>query len=140
MPAISIRVEAGATMAAMQNVRAEVPKISDRNIEKTVKRIVKHMQDYPPERSGQTYRRTYQFRNSWKITRQMRGYKAENTASGRSGRYGNYVVGDALGAGQAWMHTGRWLLFRDAVDYEMTQLPDSVEENLKLVINQNGLS
>ncbi len=140
MPEITVRVVSGATMAAVQKVRAEVPQIAEKNINAVVKRVQKQMQNYPPPPSGSRYTRTYLFKNSWRITKQARGFKLENTASTRRGRYGNYVVGDALGAGQAWMHVGRWLLFRDVVDYEMTQLPDAVEENLKLVINKNGLS
>lgn len=140
MPDITIRVVSGAVMGKMKNIRAQVPVVGEKHIEDTEKRVVKQMQSYPPERAGQTYNRTYRFKNSWRITKQARGFKLENTAAAKSRRYGNYVVGDAVGKGQAWMHVGRWLLFRDVVDYEMTKLPDLVEQNLKLVIRQNGLS
>lgn len=141
MTQITIQVRNAKLVANnLQNLRADVPRIAKRNIEGVVKRVVKQMQNYPPTRPGQKYKRTYRFKNSWVITPMTTGYKVGNTASRRGVRYADYVVGDAAGKNQAWMHVGRWLLFRDVLDYKMTKLPNTVENHLRLKSKELGLS
>ena len=140
MPLLGIRViNAQLVAKGLQDLKSEVPRIGKDRIENTGKRIVKQMQKYPPQRAGSRYTRTYQFKNSWVITLQARGISIRNTARSRRGLYGEYVVGDERGDGQAWMHVGNWLLFRDVVDYEMTKLPDDVENHIRLYAHGKGL-
>ena len=41
--------------------------------------------------------------------------------------YGKYVVGDAEGQGQAYMHAGWWMKLRDAVDAEIEDMTTEVD-------------
>ncbi len=65
---------------------------------------------YPPERPGQRYKRTGALGRGWGVTFNP----ASVTIHNRMGSSG-YVVGDGRGGRQAWMHKGRWWLFRDVV-------------------------
>lgn len=51
--------------------------------------------------------------------------------------YTRYVVGDSYGLGQAWMHQGRWQLFRDEVDKEVSTLPTEVERAIVVVARRH---
>ncbi len=140
MPTLSLTVRNAKLVAkGLQNLRADIPKIAKNNIENVFKRAVKQMKEYPPERPNQTYIRTYEFKNSWQIIPMATGFKVTNTATRRGTRYPFYVVGDAVGQGQAWMHVGRWLLFRDVLDFEMTKLPNITEEHLRIRAKEEGL-
>jgi len=123
----------------LANIRAEIPKISERTIKKAADAIVKQMRVYPPERTGQRYVRTFKLRDSWRVKPVSKGF---TVASGVS--YGRYVVGTPTGAigggGQAWMHVGRWLLFRDVAEYETSLLPPMVEEHIRLKVAQEKLA
>jgi len=124
----------------LANIRAEIPKISERTMKKIADGIVKEMRNYPPERSGQTYRRTYKLRDAWKITKLVSGYTVTNNV-----KYGRYVVGTPTGAigggGQAWMHVGRWLLFRDVAEQKVSEaLPNTVEEYIRIKVKQEKLA
>ncbi len=68
------------------------------------------VKDYPPERPGQKYKRTGNLRRGWDVQLNQ----ASVTIHNRMG-YSGYVVGDRKGERQAWMHRGRWWLFRDFV-------------------------
>ncbi len=71
---------------------------------------------YPSKRPGQKYQRTGRLANSWAVERQGKGVVITNRASGRSGPYSRFVVGDGKGAGQAWIHRGRWWTGRGVID------------------------
>lgn len=59
---------------------------------------------YPPRRPQQTYVRTGKLANSWGVRKRSKArYTITNSAA-----YSSYVVGDAQGRNQAWMHAGRW--------------------------------
>jgi hypothetical protein len=119
----------------LANIRAEIPKISERTIKTAGEKIIRQMQNYPPERTNQKYVRTYKFKSGWRLDRSATGYTVKNPTS-----YGRYVVGDFAGSGQAWMHVGRWLLLRDVTEYEVTQLPPMVEEHIRLKVRQERLA
>lgn len=138
---ITIQVKNAQLVAkGLANIRAEIPRISLATIEKAANKIIREMQKYPPERSGQKYVRTYKFKNAWKAEKSVSGFRIENNATGKRGRYGTYVVGDFAGNNQAWMHVGRWLLFRDVVEHEVTLLPPMVENHIRLKIIKEGLA
>ena len=118
----------------LANIRAEIPKISERTIEKSAKAIVKRMQVYPAMRPGQKYVRTYTLKNAWRVERGGTGYRVKNATS-----YGRYVVGDYSGNAQAWMHVGRWQLLRTVTEEEIEKLPPMVEEYIRLKVKQENL-
>jgi len=141
-----------------ENLSAEIPQIGRRQIRTVMERIKRRMQAYPPERPGQSitgrhpilgttytavrYRRTGRLGRSWRIDRVGNtGYLIANDARDpRTGRrYGQYVVGDAYGTGQAWMHKGRWQVLRDVVDEEVSRLPAPIEREIEMVARRNNL-
>lgn len=77
---------------------------------------------YPPKRPGQRYVRTGRLASSWAATRAGKGAIITNSASGKSGVYAGYVVGDNRGEKQAWMHRGRWWTARSIIDRERPKL------------------
>lgn len=123
----------------LANIHAEIPRISENTIKKAVEAVVKKMQAYPPQRPGSLYKRTMKLKEGWKVKKLQSGYTVTNNVV-----YGRYVVGTPEGAigggGQAWMHVGRWLLFRDVAEYESSRLPPAVEEHIRLKIKQENMS
>lgn len=156
MTKLSIRVEGELVRQGLQDLSAEIPQIGRRGIRTVMNRIVRRMQEYPPEPAGQSkrvshtifgyiikavgYKRTGTLGRSWKIEEIDNGYQIENTARSKRGhRYSRYVVGDAYGTGQAWMHQGRWQVFRDVVDEEVEKLPPEIEQEIVMVARRNNL-
>lgn len=121
------------TRMGLQNLDAEIPKISRKLIYDTQLAIVRRNKEYPSRISR--YKRTYRFRAGWSITAYDLGYRITNSIP-----YSRYVVGNAYGQGQAWMHVGVWVPFRDIADEEVAKLPQAVQNELSLVIRRNKLS
>lgn len=156
---ISVTTNAPLVRQGLENLTAELPKIGRRRIRTMMERVKRKMQAYPPEPAGQSvssshpvlgtifhgaagrYRRTGRLGQSWVIedAGSGSGYKISNDASNRGRRYGHYVVGDAYGTGQAWMHQGRWQKLRDVVDEEVAKLPPEVEKEINMVARRVGL-
>lgn len=113
----------------LQKLDAEIPKIGRQPIFKTVQEVVRRMKEYPSRLS--TYIRTYRFYSGWSIEKYDLGYRILNRVP-----YGRYVVGDAFGGGQAWMHAGHWKLFRDVSEEEVAKLPETVQNELNLAIRR----
>jgi hypothetical protein len=75
-----------------------------------------------PERPGQGYVRTGNLGRS--VALEQDGLSSRvNVNSG----YETYVIGNADGTGQAWMHAGRWPTLRSAVDDEVAKLTSGGE-------------
>jgi len=118
----------------LEDLGAEVPKIGRRRMRTVMNRVVRRMQEYPSERPGQKYTRTGLFFRRWMIKEIARvGYRIENTRPA-----GQYVVGDAYGTTQAWMHKGRWPLFRDVTDEELKELPKEFLDEIMIVARREG--
>lgn len=87
---------------------------------------------YPPERSGQKYRRTGELNRSWLA--QIIGrdtISIINPASDKSGFYATYPVGDE----QAWMHKDRWWQARPVVEETVPQAIEETEAYIGSVWN-----
>lgn len=154
---LSIKVDGAMVRQGIENVAAAIPQIGRQRIRTVMNRIVRRMQEYPPEPTGQSraeshpvlgtiyrrakgrYKRTGKLFASWKIEEIANGYAIENTAAHKGRRYGQYVVGDAYGTSQAWMHKGRWQLFRDVTDEEISKLPPAIEDEIVMVARRNGV-
>lgn len=135
MTQITIKVKNAALVKKnMQDLRAEIPKISRDRILTAMKGIVREMQRYPPVPSGSRYIRTNRLKNNWKIVDREKGYRLDNRTP-----YTRYVVGGAKGDGQAWMHVGRWLLLADVVEYHVSKLPKTIEEHITFFAKGKGL-
>lgn len=118
----------------LENLRAAVPKVATSRMRAAAEDIVDRMQDYPPERPKQKYKRTFLFRKSWKITKTASGNRVSNTATRKGKHYPPFVVGTATQPdAQAWMHKGRWKLFAAVVNYVVSKLPKLVQDHVYVV-------
>lgn len=81
---------------------------------------------YPPKRPGQRYVRTYRLRNGWTVTAKGKGVTIANRMP-----YAGYVMGDARGQRQAWMHRGRWPLVKTIIDKERPRLKAGIEDEVQ---------
>ena len=140
MTELSITVQgANIVRQGLQDLSKEIPDIGRLQIYRTAQAIVKRMKVYPPERFGQKYIRTYRLRGAWSIAKRSNGYTIRNTTP-----YTKYVVGNAYGLEQAWMHVStdqgkRWQVFRDVNDEEVAKLPAEIEKEIVQVARRVGL-
>ena len=150
---LSITVDGELVRKGLQDLEAEIPKIGRQQIRTVVNRIVRRMQVYPPEPAHRTRvsqhatlgtiftktGRTGRLFRSWAVLEiKGKGYAVENRAAKRGKEYARYVVGDAYGTGQAWMHKGRWMIYRDVVDEEVEKLPKPIAEQIVMVARRKG--
>ena len=128
--AVELRIEAKGVDFVRRDVerlRRAVPRVAGTRIRDALERARKKITKYPPERPGQTYRRTGTYRRAWRVKRGAGFmYSLVGQAIQRGRDYTKFVGGDAAGAGQAWFHAGRWTQAKSAVDNEMLKLPASV--------------
>ena len=130
---LTINVNGELVRKGLQDLSAEVPKIGRQQIRTVLNRVVRRQQAYPSERTGQTYHRTGNLFSHWRIEEVANGYQIGNTAQRKGRAYGKFVQGDAYGTGQAWMHKGRWQLFRDVTEEELLKLPDEILKEIMMV-------
>jgi hypothetical protein len=99
---------------------------------------INKLKRYPPERSGQTYVRTNNLRDSWHkngphLSASGLEVTVVNTARDENGRsYAIYVYGDDQGESQAWMHVGRWTKLEEVLDRDgyLRALQEVVREHI----------
>lgn len=123
----------------LQDLAAEIPKIGKLQIYRAGQAIVRKMKEYPPERRGQRYIRTYRFQGGWTLTGTTNGYTIRNAWD-----KAKYVVGNAYGLEQAWMHVStdqgkRWNVFRDVQEDEINKLPEEISKEISMVARRVGL-
>jgi len=125
---LSIRVRGELVRQGLENLQAEIPAVGRRRIRTIANRIVRRMQYYPSERPGQTYQRTGGMMK-WRIEELTnRGYQLRVIPD-----YAPFVIGDAYGTSQAWMHKGRWPVFRDVSEEELQALPKEILDEIVMV-------
>lgn len=90
---------------------------------------------YPPMRPRQTYVRTGQLANRWRVEKKGPSRHAiMNDARGPRGQlYATYVVGDGRGENQAWMHKNRWWIARDVINETTPQLTTALSARIREV-------
>ncbi len=93
---------------------------------------------YPPERPGQKYKRTGRLGRSWRAMNPRPGVVSIiNLARTPGGKpYAHWVVGDAKGEGQAWMHVSRWWKARDIIEETTPTLTAELTLALRKVISK----
>jgi len=133
MTQLSITTNAPLVRQGLEDFSAEIPKIGRRRIYNTMLRIQALMKKYPAQRKNQKYIRTYRLRSGWKIVSKTNGYMITNSTP-----YTPFVVGDAYGNRQAWMHIStdqgkRWSTLRDTAESEVEKLPAEIEDEINIV-------
>ena len=136
---ITVSENASLIRMGLQNLDQEAPQIGRLQLYTQSMNVVRLMKSYPEERAGQKYIRTFLFQQSWLIMRMDNGYEIINDAARDGKEYGGYVVGDAVGQGQAWMHVGRWQQFAEVLNAMVSQLPAAVEKDVVVWGRQYGL-
>lgn len=133
---MSVSPPAELVRKGLEDLGAEIPKIGRLQIYQANQAVVRRMKEYPPERPGQTYVRTYTLGGGWMITPNSSGtgYSVSNNTP-----YTKYVVGNAYGLEQAWMHAGRWQLLRDVAEDEVSKLPEPIINEIKMAARRVGL-
>lgn len=74
--------------------------------------IIPVLKQYPSERAGQTYVRTYQLRDNWRKGAVQRIVRAVSVNIENPTAYGPFVMGEE----QAEIHRGRWPTVRKIAD------------------------
>jgi hypothetical protein len=139
MPQISISVVNGTLVrSGLQNLAKDIPDIGRMQIYKTAQNIQNIMKVYPPPKP--TSKRTGRLRASVKTIKTDKGYTVEIDPVAKGRHYGKYVVGDARGGSQAWMHIGWWHMFADVVEEEVAKLPPEIEEHIKRASKGYGIA
>lgn len=118
---------------ALRRLVANLPRVSKDVVYKWAQgtRAILKSTSYPPKRFKQRYVRTGQLANRWRAARTPHGATIINQAAQRGRNYATYVVGDATGKGQAWMHKGRWWRARDVIDEELPELRRQLAEAVR---------
>ena len=123
----------------LQNLGAEIPKIGQGQIYKAMQNVRKRMQEYmtinrPPQLPS--YERTGTLSRGYHISKKVNGYTLGNPVN-----YTKYVVGNAYGLEQAWMHAkpGRHTLLRDVAEEEAGKLPPEILDEIDMVARREGL-
>ena len=103
------------------------PRIRNATYDWAMSRVMSQLavKEYPAKRPGQRYVRTGKLRSGWVATPLEKGVKISNKMS-----YAGYVVGDAKGQRQAWMHPGRWWKAADIINNERPRLKKGIEHEL----------
>lgn len=132
---LSIKVRTELVRQGLENLSAEMPAAGRRRLRTVLERAKRVMEAYPAERPGQRYTRTGKLFSGWRINKlgNNKGYSLGNIRD-----YGKFVVGDAYGTSQAWMHKGRWPLFRAVTEKELEALPKELEKEIVMVARREG--
>jgi len=137
---LSIRVRDELVRQGLENLSAEMPAIGRRRMRTILERVKRIMEAYPSERPGQKYVRSGRMFRGWRIVKlgNNKGYSLGNVAQFKGNAYPHFVVGSAYGTGQAWMHKGRWPLFREVTEKELEALPKALEQEIVMVARREG--
>jgi hypothetical protein len=134
MTQLSVQVKgADLVRKGLQDLEAEIPKIGRLQIYQASQAIVRRMKAYPPPPTYSTYVRTFTLGGGWQIVPLANGYTTRNDTP-----YTKYVVGNAYGLEQAWMHADRWQLLRDVAEDETLKLPPEIEKEITMVSRRFG--
>jgi hypothetical protein len=164
MSQLTIKVRGEIVRQGLQDLSAELPKVGRRGIRAMLNRVVRKMQEYPPEPAHRTRSsshsvlgliytktgRTGRYFRSWKIEQVTNGYKLSNTAENKGHAYAIHVGGDAYGQNQREWSGGKygtpgsmkaygWKLTRDVVDEEVSSLPNVIEKEIMMVARRVNL-
>lgn len=141
MAAITVKVDNGRVYQSLRNVGDAIPRITDKAVKNAMTAARDEVRTYPPERPGQRYRRTgKRYRATQVVKVGLRAYRLESNPVYKGGRTANpYVIGDAFGKGQAWMHAGRWKLLYPTVKRWIAPLLTEIEMSLSQLLRREGL-
>lgn len=137
---ITARFDGENVKRSTRNIGAGIPGLTQKAIERALKRAKTAVTKYPPELPNQRYRRTGRYGRAWGVSQLGMSYTLTGAAIDHNGRdYTRYVGGYADGSGQAAIHAGRWVLGAEAVDNELAPMVAEVEGDLSDLARQEGM-
>jgi hypothetical protein len=142
----------------LEDLKAEVPKVSRRRIYNTMLKMRTRLRKpgkairYPVKWDSDKQRRAFFATNGfgrgipanrtgrypagWNVERAGDvGYKMINNVP-----YAKHVGGSAFGTDQSRIHGGRWPLLRDVFDQEAKKLPKEIEDDIKVAARRAKLT
>lgn len=141
MPKLEIKISKNAKLVrdGLKNLDADIPKVSRLELYNTMLKIQKELQKYPPPPPKSKYIRTFKLRAGWTVLTKGKsptrlGYSISNKV-----KYATLVMGDEFRNGQAWMHKGRWPLFKDVVEKMIDKLPTELNRNINLAARAKNI-
>lgn len=136
MAQITVKVDDSEVRTILGNAALAVERIPKKVIKPIMEAARDEVRDYPPERPGQKYIRTGKRYAATKLESVDKGYRIVSNPRYAGGQTGNpYVIGDAMGQGQAWMHKGRWKLLADV----MLKARDKIVETAREMFSERNL-
>ena len=141
MASITVKVDNGKVYQSLRNVGDAIPRITDKAVKNAMTAARDEVRTYLPIRPGQRYKRTgKRYRATQVVKAGLRAYRLESNPVYKNGRTANpYVIGDAFGRGQAWMHAGRWKLIYPTVQKWIAPLMAEITVNLSQLLRREGL-
>lgn len=135
MAQLTVKVDDSQVRTVLGNAVLAVKSLPKKVIKPIMEEARDEVRTYPPERPGQRYVRTGKRYAATKLESVDHGYRLESNPR-YGGRTANpYVIGDAQGGGQAWMHKGRWKLLADVV----LKARDKIVEKAREMFNERNL-
>lgn len=137
MTQITVKVDDSQVKSILGNAVLAVEKLPDDVMFPILAEARDEVRTYPAERPGQRYIRTgnrYRATYLQKEGRAFRLYSNPRYGSGRSAD--PYVVGNALGQGQAWMHVGRWALLYEVMMRAKERIIQKAEEEFRRILSR----
>lgn len=158
MVQLSIQVHGELVRHGLQNLDAEIPRVSRLAIYRGSQRIQQRMKKAGARPShpipwvsekqrkaffasegfsgGIPHRRSGNYIGAWKIVQKgSTGYTVLNDSKGAK-----FIGGNAYGLEQSPIHAGRWPLFRDEAEAEIRDLPQEIAKEITMVARRNGLT
>lgn len=155
---LSVQVQGTLVRNGLQNLDAEIPKVSRLVIYRGSQRIIQRMKRpgakpnhpinwvSPRQRKaffasagfggGVPHRRRGDYISRWKVVpKGDTGYTVMNDSNGAK-----FIGGDAYGQSQSPIHAGRWPLLRNESEEEINNLPQEISKEIVMVARRNGLT
>jgi hypothetical protein len=91
---------------------------------------------YAVPETGGPYERTGNLGRSVQVYQRGLTTVIEVEAYRRGRRYDEYVIGDRDGKRQATIHQNRWMTMKDAVDYQLDELVEKLDDDNQALIDK----
>jgi len=145
MAQLTVKVDDGRVKTVLGNAGLAVQNLPAKVVRPEMEQARDEVATYPAELPNQRYVRTGRRGEATKLVaapgnnQYSSKYTLESNPSYPGGGTGNpYTIGDALGAGQAAIHQGRWVLLRTAVEKAVARIVEKGAEYFRAVLERNG--
>ena len=126
----------------IRNIGHRLPDVDNADVKDAMEKAAKLSipydggNSYAVPETGGGYERTGNLGRSVMVWQRGASTVIEVEAYRRGRKYDPYVIGDRDGGMQAEIHQGRWITMRDAVDYQLDDLIEKIDDDNQTLINQ----